>query len=181
MFSVFSMFSMVLRLTSCSPIRDGRMEQLVEPCFLNTEDDCTHRCFFLCAKKVNIIERNMIRTKTWRIGQLWFEIFVCVEYYRVGVYKWEHCLQSPFVCKSSGFLLLLPQCLLRWREAGLRQEGGPALWAARLHRPSVRPPNLNKWQKDGSMSPGRDQRSKDNVIEKRQLTELDRTWWSNRV
>ena len=64
---------------------------------------------------------------------------VCVEYYRVGVYKWEHCLQSPFVCKSSGFLLLLPQCLLRWRDAGLRQEGGPALWAARLRRPPVRP------------------------------------------
>ena len=97
MFSVFSMFSMVLKLTSCSPIRDGRMEQLVEPCFLNTEDDCTHRCFFLCAKKVNIIERNMIRTKTWRIGQLWFEILCVLNI--TGLV----CINGSIVCKAHLF------------------------------------------------------------------------------
>ena len=97
MFSVFSMFSMVLKLTSCSPIQDGRMEQLVEPCFLNTEDDCTHRCFFLCAKKVNIIERNMIRTKTWRIGQLWFEILCVLNI--TGLV----CINGSIVCKAHLF------------------------------------------------------------------------------
>ena len=32
MFSIYSMFSMFSQLTPCSPIRDGRMEQFVEPC-----------------------------------------------------------------------------------------------------------------------------------------------------
>ena len=32
MFSIYSMFSMFSQLTTCSPIRDGRMEQFVEPC-----------------------------------------------------------------------------------------------------------------------------------------------------
>ena len=36
MFSIFSMFSMLptfSKLTSCSPIQDGRMEQYLQPCY----------------------------------------------------------------------------------------------------------------------------------------------------
>ena len=97
MFSVFYMFSMVFQLTSGSPIRDGWMEQLVEPCFLNTKDNCTPRCFFLCAKKVNIIERNMVRTKTWRIGQFWFEILCVLNI--TGLV----CINGSIACKAHLF------------------------------------------------------------------------------
>ena len=34
MFSMYSMLPMFSKLTPCSPIRDGRMEQLVEPCWI---------------------------------------------------------------------------------------------------------------------------------------------------
>ena len=44
MFYVFSMFSMFSQLTPCSPIQDGRMEQLLEEALVHADQSF---CFYV--------------------------------------------------------------------------------------------------------------------------------------